>query len=125
MRGVGRGMAGAVLKPVSKLGEAISDVGSGLASSVSPDGGASKRRRRRCRVRPPRLLFGALGSVRCWSPLEAELRRVLGEAGTYGVEEVGARLKGSRAYSRGPRAVRPGAGAEAGAQEAAGALRPV
>ncbi|CAK9022321.1 unnamed protein product [Durusdinium trenchii] len=88
VRGVGRGFAGSVLKPVSKLGEAISDVGSGIASSVSPDGGATKRRRRRCRVRPPRLLFGELGVVRPWSNLEAELKRVLGEAGVHGLEEV-------------------------------------
>ena len=29
VRGVGRGLAGSVLKPVSKFGEAISDMGSG------------------------------------------------------------------------------------------------
>lgn len=88
VRGVGRGLAGTVLKPMSKVTEAISDVGSGIASSVSPEGGATKRRRRRCRIRPPRLLFGELGVVRPWSPLEAELKRVLGEAGVHGLEEV-------------------------------------
>ena len=78
-------------------------------------------RRRRLHA-PPAALPRAAAAAALRRP---RLGALLGEAGTYGVEEVGARLKGSRAYSRGPRAVRPGAGAEAGAQEAAGALRPV
>ncbi|CAJ1369281.1 unnamed protein product [Effrenium voratum] len=85
--GLGRGVVGSLLKPVSKFGEAISDVGSGIASTVSPDGGAVKRRRRRCRARPPRLLSGELGVVRPWSELEAELQRRLGDV-VFGLEEV-------------------------------------
>lgn len=34
VRGVGRGLAGSVLKPVSKFGEAISDMGSGAKQQV-------------------------------------------------------------------------------------------
>ena len=85
--GVGKGMAGSFVKPISKVGQAISDVGSGIAAQATPDSASMKRRRARLRRRQPRLLFGQ-GALRPWSELEAELLGQLGERLTQGVEEV-------------------------------------
>jgi len=86
--GFGKGMAGSFVKPISKLGQAFSDVGSGLAAAVTPDTASMKRRRMRPRWRQPRLLFSQVGIVRPWSELDAELLRQLGEHLMHGVEEV-------------------------------------
>jgi len=87
LAGVGKGVAGSFVKPISKLGQAISDVGSGIAAQVAPDSASAKRRRARLRQREPRLLFSAHGTVRSWSELEAELLRQLGNQVLQGVEE--------------------------------------
>eukprot|EP00930_Biecheleria_cincta_P034350 TRINITY_DN23752_c0_g1_i1.p1 TRINITY_DN23752_c0_g1~~TRINITY_DN23752_c0_g1_i1.p1 ORF type:complete len:2456 (+),score=487.41 TRINITY_DN23752_c0_g1_i1:313-7368(+) len=86
--GLGRGLVGSFVKPVAKMGQAISDVGSGIAHTISPDSHATKRRRRRCRARHPRLIFGELGVLRPYSELEAELKWQLGDLVVHGIEEV-------------------------------------
>jgi len=86
--GVGKGLAGTFVKPISKVGQAISDVGSGIAAQVGPDSASQKRRRARPRIRLPRLLFTELGVMRPWCELEAELLRQLGDELLHGVEEV-------------------------------------
>ncbi|OLQ14244.1 putative vacuolar protein sorting-associated protein 13A [Symbiodinium microadriaticum] len=86
--GLGRGLVGSCVKPVSNVGLAIRDVGSGIANTINPDSNATKRRRRRFRARQPRLLFGKLGVVRPWCELEAQLNKQIGELLVYGIEEV-------------------------------------
>ncbi|CAJ1442510.1 unnamed protein product, partial [Effrenium voratum] len=99
LAGVGMGVAGSFVKPVSRLGQAISDVGSGLAAEVTPDSAPAMRRRARTRQRHPRLLFGPVPCVadlgesgqapqlRPWSLLEAEVQQ-LGTDRLQGVQEV-------------------------------------
>jgi len=86
--GFGKGLAGSFVKPISKVGQAISDVGSGIAAQVGPDSASQKRRRARPRIRLPRLLFTELGVMRPWCEFEAELLRQLGEELLHGVEEI-------------------------------------
>jgi hypothetical protein len=86
LAGVGRGVAGTFVKPISKVGQAIADVGSGMAATVTTDSSSMKRRRARLRQRHPRLLFSEVGVVRPWSVLDAELTRQLGRPLTAGVE---------------------------------------
>merc|ERR1712137_968508 len=70
--GVGFGLAGSVVKPISKLGEAISDVSLGISALVTPDSASVKRHCNQVRRRQPRLLFSE-GVIRPWSELESEL----------------------------------------------------
>eukprot|EP00747_Dinoflagellata_sp_TGD_P002865 gnl/TRDRNA2_/TRDRNA2_105917_c1_seq1.p1 gnl/TRDRNA2_/TRDRNA2_105917_c1~~gnl/TRDRNA2_/TRDRNA2_105917_c1_seq1.p1 ORF type:complete len:587 (-),score=121.74 gnl/TRDRNA2_/TRDRNA2_105917_c1_seq1:44-1741(-) len=88
VRGLGQGAAGTFVKPMSAIGKAFSDVGSGIAAQVSPDSQVMKRRRARLRIRLPRMLFTELGAIRPWSELEAEVLRQLGRRLTAGVEEI-------------------------------------
>jgi len=88
LMGVGTGALGTVVKPISKIGQAVQDVGSGIAASATPDTASMKRRRARLRIRQPRLLFTELGVVRPWSELEAEALRQLGVRFTHGVMEL-------------------------------------
>eukprot|EP00435_Cladocopium_sp_Y103_P025583 s1500_g6.t1 len=95
--GVGLGVAGSLVKPVSRLGQAISDVGVGLAAEVSPD--STQRRRSRARRRHPRLIcstvVGAAGlggkpppQIRVWSNVEAEVLHQLGVERLRGLQEL-------------------------------------
>jgi len=86
--GLGMGLVGSLVKPVEKLGQAISDVGTGIAAQVTPDTACMKRRRARLRQRRPRLLFSQLGAIRPWSTLAAEVLEQLGPERCTGVEEV-------------------------------------
>lgn len=87
--GVGFGCAGTFVKPISKLGQAISDVGSGIAASVGSDS-AGKRRLARVRQRLPRLLFEQFGTIRPWCELESQVMQQLGnEMTTLGDQEGG------------------------------------
>merc|ERR1719223_562133 len=86
--GLGFGLVGSVVKPISKLGQAVSDIGSGIAAQVTPDTASIKRRRERLRQRQPRLLFGALGEIRPFTELDAEILRQFGWELTHGIEEV-------------------------------------
>ncbi|CAK0910584.1 unnamed protein product [Prorocentrum cordatum] len=88
LAGVGRGVAGSFVKPISKVGQAISDVGSGVAAQATPDTQAARRRRERSRQRPPRLLFSSHGLIRPWSALEAAVLQAFGPALAAGIEEV-------------------------------------
>lgn len=86
--GLGKGVVGTFVKPISGVGRAASDLGSGLAASVGPDSASQKRRRMRPRWRQPRLLFSQVGIVRPWDELHAELLRLFGERALLGIEEV-------------------------------------
>lgn len=97
--GVGLGVAGSLVKPVSRLGQAISDVGVGLAAEVSPD---STTRRCKPRRRPPRLICSTVGAglggkpppqIRLWSNVEAEVLRQLGVERLRGLQEVRAHMR--------------------------------
>lgn len=94
--GFGKGLAGAIVKPISQVGQAVSDVGSGIAAQVTPDTQSMKRRRDRPRLRQPRVLYSELGVVRPWSAFEAEVQRQLGAELTQGVEAM-VPLKGPEA----------------------------
>eukprot|EP00929_Paragymnodinium_shiwhaense_P071376 TRINITY_DN36299_c0_g1_i1.p1 TRINITY_DN36299_c0_g1~~TRINITY_DN36299_c0_g1_i1.p1 ORF type:complete len:2567 (+),score=549.68 TRINITY_DN36299_c0_g1_i1:191-7891(+) len=85
--GLAHGTMSAIVKPMSNLGGAISDVGTGIAAQASPDSVSSKRRRARARQRLPRLLFSHMGSIRPWSELDADVFAQLGRRFTLGVEE--------------------------------------
>eukprot|EP00927_Polykrikos_kofoidii_P006296 TRINITY_DN12557_c1_g2_i1.p1 TRINITY_DN12557_c1_g2~~TRINITY_DN12557_c1_g2_i1.p1 ORF type:complete len:1299 (-),score=168.54 TRINITY_DN12557_c1_g2_i1:149-3949(-) len=87
MSGIGRGVAAGVVKPISQIGQAISDVGTGIAAHADVSAVAS-RRRARVRRRLPRLLYSFGGSVRPWSALDAEVLAQFGTRLSSGVEEI-------------------------------------
>jgi len=70
------------------MGEAISDLSSGISTMVMPDSASLKRRRALLRKRQPRMLFSEIGVLRPWSELESELLLQVGATFTYGLEEV-------------------------------------
>lgn len=86
--GIGKGLAGTFFKPWSSFGQAIADVGSGIAAFSTPDTIAMKRRRARFRARLPRLLFTELGAIRPWDNLEADVQSQLGPSLATGVFEI-------------------------------------
>ncbi|CAE7523953.1 Vps13 [Symbiodinium microadriaticum] len=100
LMGVGIGMAGSFVKPVSRVGQAISDVGSGLAAELAPDSGPTQRHRARVRKRQPRLFFSVPTStadlmddagpshLRPFSDLEAATLHHLGSSRLRGLQEV-------------------------------------
>eukprot|EP00439_Symbiodinium_sp_Y106_P084992 s323_g27.t1 len=99
LMGVGIGMAGSFVKPVSRVGQAISDVGSGLAAELAPDSGPTQRHRARTRKRQPRLFFSVPTSttdlmddagpshIRPFSDLEAATLHHLGSSRLCGLQE--------------------------------------
>mmetsp|Transcript_61203 Transcript_61203/g.197864 ORF Transcript_61203/g.197864 Transcript_61203/m.197864 type:complete len:2568 (-) Transcript_61203:194-7897(-) len=86
--GVGQGVASGFVKPISNLGQAISDVGAGISAAVGPDSFNAQRRRARPRHRLPRLLFSDGGAIRRWSAMEAELLWQLGARHMRGIQEI-------------------------------------
>ncbi|CAE7230093.1 CNGA3 [Symbiodinium sp. CCMP2456] len=100
LMGVGIGMAGSFVKPVSRVGQAISDVGSGLAAELAPDSGPTQRHHARMRKRQPRLFFSVPTSttdlmddagpshLRPFSDLEAATLHHLGSTRLRGLQEV-------------------------------------
>jgi len=85
--GLGKGVAGSVVKPFTKLGQAFSDIGSGIAAQVG-DAATVRRRHARIRQRQPRMLFGELGAIRPFSVVQAEVLRQLTPIRCCGVEEI-------------------------------------
>lgn len=61
-KGIGKGIVGSLVKPLDKVGQAVSDVTRGIKAEVSKPIGASKCRNER--RRRPRML-GELGEIRC------------------------------------------------------------
>eukprot|EP00931_Biecheleriopsis_adriatica_P043306 TRINITY_DN24759_c0_g1_i1.p1 TRINITY_DN24759_c0_g1~~TRINITY_DN24759_c0_g1_i1.p1 ORF type:complete len:2476 (+),score=500.29 TRINITY_DN24759_c0_g1_i1:515-7429(+) len=88
VKGVGRGIAGTVVKPVVGVGQAASDIIAGISSTAAPESEAKKRRRKRYRCRQPRLLFDQLGAIRPWNVLEAEVKHQLSPRILEGLQEV-------------------------------------
>eukprot|EP00929_Paragymnodinium_shiwhaense_P059603 TRINITY_DN29848_c0_g1_i1.p1 TRINITY_DN29848_c0_g1~~TRINITY_DN29848_c0_g1_i1.p1 ORF type:complete len:2398 (+),score=562.80 TRINITY_DN29848_c0_g1_i1:189-7382(+) len=88
IRGIGKGVAGAVVKPIVGIGDAAADITAGLSAASGSDSKAKRRRRERQRQRQPRLLFAELGEIRPWSPVEAEVLKQLGWKTLGGVQEV-------------------------------------
>lgn len=86
--GIGQGVASGFVKPLSNLGQAISDVGAGISAAVNPISVNVQRRRARRRQRLPRLLFSDGGAIRPWSEVEAELLWQLGSQRMRGIQEV-------------------------------------
>ncbi|XP_026193592.1 uncharacterized protein LOC34617662 [Cyclospora cayetanensis] len=77
LKGIGKGLVGSLVKPLDRVGQAVSDVTRGIHAEVSKPIGALKlinRRRRR-----PRML-GEQGEVRPYDETEAQLRQSLGLA---------------------------------------------
>ena len=68
-RGIGTGLVGTVLKPITKVGEAIQDIGTGIARSVAP----SKRGKasRYARKRYPRAFYGKEQAVMDYRAVDA------------------------------------------------------
>jgi len=86
--GLGRGALSGLVKPVSGLGQAISDIGTGISAQLSPNSGAMKRIRGRQRNRTPRLLFTELGALRPYSGTHASLLLEWGGDKMHGIQEV-------------------------------------
>ncbi|CDI73730.1 Vacuolar protein sorting-associated protein 13 family protein, related [Eimeria praecox] len=78
-KGIGKGIVGSLVKPLDKVGQAVSDVTRGIKAEVSKPIGASKFRNER--RRKPRML-GELGEIRPYDETEATLRECLGLAVT-------------------------------------------
>ena len=79
-KGVGVGIMGTIVKPITKVGEAVSDLGSGLSAEVKEGtivGGITKHRMLKRRKRLPRFLSGELGSISIYNPLEARVQEYL------------------------------------------------
>ena len=74
--GIGTGLVGTFVKPVTKLGEAFGDMGTGIARSVQS---SSSSRPRYARRRPSRAFYGSSGAVREYSERDAFLYSALPE----------------------------------------------
>ncbi|PFH31994.1 hypothetical protein BESB_019350 [Besnoitia besnoiti] len=75
-KGIGKGLAGSLVKPLDKVGQAVSDMTRGIKAEVSkPLGGTKCRTERR---RKPRMLWGEYGEIRPYDEREACLRECLG-----------------------------------------------
>ncbi|KEP60384.1 UNVERIFIED_CONTAM: hypothetical protein HHA_291180 [Hammondia hammondi] len=75
-KGIGKGLAGSLVKPLDKVGQAVSDMTRGIKAEVSkPLGGSKCRTERR---RKPRMLWGEYGEIRPYDEREACLRECLG-----------------------------------------------
>ncbi|SCM13215.1 conserved Plasmodium protein, unknown function [Plasmodium chabaudi adami] len=75
-KGIGKGVAGSLVKPLDKVGQAVSDVTRGIKAEVSkPIGGYKYKTKRH---RKPRMLWGEYGKIKEYNTQEAELRECLG-----------------------------------------------
>ncbi|SBS96095.1 conserved Plasmodium protein, unknown function [Plasmodium ovale curtisi] len=75
-KGIGKGVAGSLVKPLDKVGQAVSDVTRGIKAEVSkPIGGYKYKTKRH---RKPRMLWGEYGKIKEYNINEAELRECLG-----------------------------------------------
>jgi len=90
--GVGQGLASAVVKPVTGVGQALSNVGQGVTAQVGQVAGTNTKQNRRnearLRGRLPRLVYCEQGVIRAWVELDAEVRKQLGQAHLRGVQVV-------------------------------------
>lgn len=87
LSGVGKGAVNAFVKPLSGMGQAMSDVGAGVASTFTPDTVVMKRRRNRFRTREPRMLYTHLSVLRPWSAFDADVQSQMGRKWAYGLCE--------------------------------------
>eukprot|EP01054_Gregarina_sp_Poly1_P001587 Gregarina_sp_Poly_1__1586@NODE_13_length_23366_cov_172_320786_g11_i0_p1_GENE_NODE_13_length_23366_cov_172_320786_g11_i0NODE_13_length_23366_cov_172_320786_g11_i0_p1_ORF_typecomplete_len4110_score635_11Chorein_N/PF12624_7/8_2e19Chorein_N/PF12624_7/1_7e03SHRBD/PF06650_12/4_7e03SHRBD/PF06650_12/5_5e17VPS13/PF16908_5/1_8e11VPS13/PF16908_5/1_3e03ATG_C/PF09333_11/3e09VPS13_C/PF16909_5/1_4VPS13_C/PF16909_5/61VPS13_C/PF16909_5/72TDRP/PF15683_5/0_26_NODE_13_length_23366_cov_172_320786_g11_i0159812331 len=77
MKGIGTGVMGTLIKPVDKVGQALSNVATGIrAEYVSKPIGAKKMVTKR--RRKPRMLWGEHGQLRDYDPGDADIRELLG-----------------------------------------------
>lgn len=75
-KGIGKGVAGSLVKPLDKVGQAVSDVTRGIKAEVSKPIGGHKYKTKR--HRKPRMLWGEYGKLKEYNINEAELRECLG-----------------------------------------------
>jgi len=91
-KGIGQGVAGTLVRPVTGIATAVSDLGKGFTASVNQVAGTDtsqmRRNQARLRTRLPRLLFSELGLLQPWSDLDAEVLRQVGHRNTSSVEVV-------------------------------------
>ena len=75
LKGVGLGLMGTVIKPISKVGEAIGDVGSGIARTFAPSGESA----RNCYVRKrvPRAIYGPDKRIEEYREMDAVVYKLL------------------------------------------------
>jgi len=76
--GCGTGIAGTVVKPVAGVGNAASDIITGISAAATFDSASKRRRRERCRCRGPRMLYGKSAVMRRWSDSDSQLLLQLG-----------------------------------------------
>ncbi|CDJ27455.1 uncharacterized protein EMH_0086460 [Eimeria mitis] len=77
LKGIGKGLMGSLVKPLDRVGQAVSDVTRGIHAEVTKPIGALKRIS--TRHRQPRMI-GEQGEVRPYDETEAQLRQSLGLA---------------------------------------------
>ncbi|VWU52502.1 conserved protein, unknown function, partial [Hepatocystis sp. ex Piliocolobus tephrosceles] len=75
-KGIGKGVAGSLVKPLDKVGQAVSDVTRGIKAEVSKPFGSYKYKTKR--HRKPRMLWGEYGKIKEYNLNEATLRECLG-----------------------------------------------
>jgi len=93
IRGLGAGLIGGVTRPLSAVGHAVSDIGSGVVGQL-----AGKDRKATVRSRLPRLLAGPMGAVVEYSALDAQASQQL-SGHCWGIEVVVPLLRLLPSYS--------------------------
>ena len=78
IKGLGRGIVGSVVKPVTKVGEAIGDITTGM-SKLAASADVSKGRPVTARCRLPRALYSGRGLIQEYSKVDAVLLNLVGE----------------------------------------------
>jgi len=85
LKGFGKGIVGTIFKPITKVGEAVSDVGTGIVRTVKP--GSSSKRPVLERRRVPRPLYGISRSyIADYIELDAVVFSKLSKDLTKGIE---------------------------------------
>ncbi|EKX73258.1 conserved hypothetical protein [Theileria equi strain WA] len=76
IKGLGKGLAGSIVKPIDKVGQAVSQVSRGIKANMS-----KSLLFDRCAIEPcrkPRMLWGEFSQVKPYSLGEAEIKSALG-----------------------------------------------
>eukprot|EP00375_Theileria_parva_P000124 XP_762793.1 hypothetical protein [Theileria parva strain Muguga] len=73
IKGLGKGIVGSIVKPIDKVGIAVSQVSKGIKANINKE---EKYAIEPCRK--PRMLWGEFSQIRTYSTVDAEIKYVLG-----------------------------------------------
>uniref|UniRef100_A0A3B0MVM0 N-terminal region of Chorein, a TM vesicle-mediated sorter, putative n=1 Tax=Theileria annulata TaxID=5874 RepID=A0A3B0MVM0_THEAN len=73
IKGLGKGIVGSIVKPIDKVGLAVSQVSRGIKANINKE---EKYAVEPCRK--PRMLWGEFSQIRTYSTVDAEIKYVLG-----------------------------------------------